>query len=190
MVDRGKSSWLSFVLYSILEKKNYLCTRVLTHCKLVKIQNYTCKQSFSNETAFLKCIHNKIGNVRPSGMLNIFVFIILIDWLIEELNTKLLLINPLIDWLFYLLLKSFHLYRNVIITGEELHNLGLCSAVRAFEQGGIFIVPHLLWHGTSVFSGLIHSPFTTYKGVWKIYYNPDPQDSNIWKTLYVYWITL
>jgi hypothetical protein len=21
----------------------------------------------------------------------------------------------------------------------------------AFEQGGIFIVPHLLWHGTSVF---------------------------------------
>jgi hypothetical protein len=24
-------------------------------------------------------------------------------------------------------------------------------ALRAFEQGGIFIVPHLLWHGTSVF---------------------------------------
>jgi hypothetical protein len=23
--------------------------------------------------------------------------------------------------------------------------------LRAFEQGGIFIVPHLLWHGTSVF---------------------------------------
>ena len=23
-------------------------------------------------------------------------------------------------------------------------NLGLCSALRAFEQGGIFIVPHLL----------------------------------------------
>jgi hypothetical protein len=30
-------------------------------------------------------------------------------------------------------------------------NLGLCSALRAIEQGGIFIVPHLLWHGTSVF---------------------------------------
>jgi hypothetical protein len=27
----------------------------------------------------------------------------------------------------------------------------LCSAFKAFEQGGIFIVPHLLWHGTSVF---------------------------------------
>jgi hypothetical protein len=28
--------------------------------------------------------------------------------------------------------------------GEGLQNLGLCSALRAFEQGGIFIVPHLL----------------------------------------------
>jgi hypothetical protein len=27
----------------------------------------------------------------------------------------------------------------------------LCSALRAFEQEGIFIVPHLLWHGPSVF---------------------------------------
>jgi hypothetical protein len=26
--------------------------------------------------------------------------------------------------------------------GEGLQNLGLCSALRAFEQGGIFIVPH------------------------------------------------
>ena len=29
------------------------------------------------------------------------------------------------------------------MTGEGLQNLGLCSALRAFEQGGIFIVPHL-----------------------------------------------
>jgi hypothetical protein len=33
--------------------------------------------------------------------------------------------------------------------------------LRAFEEGGIFIVPHLLWHGTSVFlvssEGLPHS---------------------------------
>jgi hypothetical protein len=35
-------------------------------------------------------------------------------------------------------------------TGEGLQNLGLCSALRAFEQGGIFIVPQLLWHGASV----------------------------------------
>jgi hypothetical protein len=36
-------------------------------------------------------------------------------------------------------------------TGEWLQNLGLCLALRAFEQGGIFIVPYLLWHRTSGF---------------------------------------
>jgi hypothetical protein len=40
---------------------------------------------------------------------------------------------------------------DVTIAGEGLQNLGLCLALRAFEQGGIFIVPHLLWHRTSVF---------------------------------------
>jgi hypothetical protein len=41
--------------------------------------------------------------------------------------------------------KFFHLHGDVTITGEGLQNLGLCSALRAFELGGIFIVPHLLW---------------------------------------------
>jgi hypothetical protein len=35
----------------------------------------------------------------------------------------------------------------VTIAGDRAANLGLCSAPRAFEKGGIFIVPHLLWHG-------------------------------------------
>jgi hypothetical protein len=39
-------------------------------------------------------------------------------------------------------LSSFH--GDVNITGEGLQNLGLCSVLRAFEQAGIFIVPHLL----------------------------------------------
>jgi hypothetical protein len=47
--------------------------------------------------------------------------------------------------------KIFHLYGDVAITGEWLQNLGLCSVLKAFEQGGILIVPHLLWHGPSVF---------------------------------------
>jgi hypothetical protein len=38
----------------------------------------------------------------------------------------------------------FHLYEDIFITGEGLQNLVLCSAPRAFGQGGIFIVPHLL----------------------------------------------
>jgi hypothetical protein len=33
---------------------------------------------------------------------------------------------------------------DVTITGEGLQNLALCSALTAFEKGGIFIVPHLL----------------------------------------------
>jgi hypothetical protein len=39
----------------------------------------------------------------------------------------------------------------VTITGEGLQNLGLCSSLRAFEQGRIFIVSHLLWARVSVF---------------------------------------
>jgi hypothetical protein len=40
--------------------------------------------------------------------------------------------------------RIFPLYGDVTIAGEGLQNLGLCSAIRAFEHGRIFIVPHLL----------------------------------------------
>jgi hypothetical protein len=41
--------------------------------------------------------------------------------------------------------RIFHLYGDVTITGfKGLQNLGVCSALRAFEQGVIFIVPLLL----------------------------------------------
>jgi hypothetical protein len=61
--------------------------------------------------------------------------------------------------LFSVPLKTFfHLYGDVTIAGEGLQNLGLCSALWAIEQGGIFIVPHLLWHGTSVFPVLSKGP--------------------------------
>ena len=40
--------------------------------------------------------------------------------------------------------RILHVYGDVTIAGEGLQNLGLCSALRAFEQGGISIVPHLL----------------------------------------------
>jgi hypothetical protein len=36
--------------------------------------------------------------------------------------------------------RGFHVYEDI----EGLQNLGLCSALRTFEQGGMFIVPHLL----------------------------------------------
>jgi hypothetical protein len=61
----------------------------------------------------------------------------------------------MIDWLiiygFTLRSRIFHFYGDVTIAGEGLQNLGLCSALRAFVQGGVFIVSHLLWHEASVF---------------------------------------
>jgi hypothetical protein len=54
----------------------------------------------------------------------------------------------LIDCLLIYVLQAsqehFTYYGDATIAGEGLQNLDLCSALRAFEQGGIFIVPHLL----------------------------------------------
>jgi hypothetical protein len=47
------------------------------------------------------------------------------------------------------------------ITGDRAANLGLCSALWAFEQGWIFIVPHLLRHGTSVYTVSSERPAPT-----------------------------
>jgi hypothetical protein len=70
----------------------------------------------------------------------------------------------MIDYIYKFTCRSriFHFkHGDVTIAGKGLQNLGLCSALRAFVQGGIFIVPHLLWHGTSVFpvssEGPLHS---------------------------------
>jgi hypothetical protein len=86
-----------------------------------------------------------------------------------------------IDWLFTSLSRIFHLYRDVSTACEGLQNLGLlvCSALRAFEKGGIFIVPHLLWHG--VFRSHpkdrpIQSPLTTRMGMRRTCSNPDPHE--------------
>jgi hypothetical protein len=73
--------------------------------------------------------------------------------------------------------KIFHLYGNVTIAGERLQNLGLCSALRAFVQRGIFIVQHLL--GPRFFrchpkDRPIQLPVSTHKGMWSIYSNLDP----------------
>jgi hypothetical protein len=57
-------------------------------------------------------------------------------------------LDPFREHCFWTILHGFyrdkHLYEDVIFAGEGLQNLGLCSALKAFEQGGIFIMPHLL----------------------------------------------
>jgi hypothetical protein len=40
--------------------------------------------------------------------------------------------------------RIFHLHGDVTIAGEGLQNLGLYSALSAFEQERIFIEPYLL----------------------------------------------
>jgi hypothetical protein len=74
--------------------------------------------------------------------------------------------------------RVFHLYGDVTIIGEGLQNLGLCSVLRAFDQGVIFIVPHLLWHGALVFlvsseGPPIQSPLMTCMGMQRTYSKPD-----------------
>jgi hypothetical protein len=91
-----------------------------------------------------------------------------------------------VDWLIIYCFTSrsriFLLNGDVTITCEGLQNLGLCSALNAFEQGGIFIVSHLLWHGASVFlvssEGPSHSvaSYDTQR-IWRIYSNLDPHGS-------------
>jgi hypothetical protein len=78
--------------------------------------------------------------------------------------------------------RIFHLYGDVNIISEGLQNLGLCSAFRAIEKEGIFIVP--TWCDTGPpflrshpMDGPIQSPLTTHKGMWRIYSNPDPHRS-------------
>ena len=38
--------------------------------------------------------------------------------------------------------------------------LDLCATLMAIEQWGFFNVPHLLWHGASVFNGYLRGPVT------------------------------
>jgi hypothetical protein len=62
--------------------------------------------------------------------------------------------ETLIDWLSIVLrpAQEFSLkYGNVTIFGVRLQNLGLSSALGVFEQGRIFVVPHLLLHGDWIF---------------------------------------
>jgi hypothetical protein len=65
----------------------------------------------------------------------------------------------MIDWLiingFTSRSRIFHLYGDVTIAGEGLQNLGLCSALRAFEQGKDLYraTPAVTWD--LGFSGLI-----------------------------------
>jgi hypothetical protein len=80
-----------------------------------------------------------------------FLLIWLLNYLlIYVLPKEFSLIYNFICSLFYVPPKKINLYGDLTITSEGLQNLGLCSALRAFEQESIFILPHLWWHVASV----------------------------------------
>jgi hypothetical protein len=93
----------------------------------------------------------------------------------------------LIDWLIILLRPAqefFHLYGDITTTGEGLQNFGLCTELRAFEQGGIFMTCHTCCDtGPRFFPSHpkdcpIQSPLMTHRGMWRIYSYPDPHGSS------------
>ena len=49
--------------------------------------------------------------------------------------------------------RSFHSNGDVTVTGEGL-------ALMAIKQWGFFSVPHLLWHGASIYNGHLRGPVT------------------------------
>jgi hypothetical protein len=80
--------------------------------------------------------------------------------------------------MFYAPLKIFSLTWRCHHYRWRAANFGLCSALRACEQGWIFIVPHLLWNGASVFPVSSEGPpysVTSYdsQGIRRTYSNPD-----------------
>jgi hypothetical protein len=103
----------------------------------------------------------------------------------QQSQFLLIFFNTIIGWLiiygFTSRSRIFHLNGDVTIASEPgLQNLDLCLTFMAFEQGGTFIVPHLLWHGTSVFLVSSEGPpqlvasFDTQGEVWRIYSDSDP----------------
>ena len=93
-------------------------------------------------------------------------------------------IGWLIAYVFTSRSRIFHLYKDVTTAGEGQQNLGLSSALRAFDQGGIFIVPQLLWHGTSVFPVWFEGPpYSVASYDTQVYSTPDPHRSPISRLL-------
>jgi hypothetical protein len=69
----------------------------------------------------------------------------------ERINRK----REVTDWLFSVLrpAQEYFIYMETSplpVKGCKIYAIARRSC-RAFEQGGVFIVPHLLWHGASVF---------------------------------------
>jgi hypothetical protein len=144
-------------------------------------QYFPCKH-MQNYFKFLYCGPNRSGNMTLTIWLCIgssFKYKFELLWVRGFLKRF-----WLTDWfiIYRFTSRIFHLYGDITITSEGLQNLDICSALRAF-----FIMPHLLWHGPSVFrphpkDRPIQSPLTTHEGMWRIYSTLDPHGGKrFWK---------
>jgi hypothetical protein len=84
-----------------------------------------------------------VVDVSPVGVCS-FICIVLNFKTLKMCQKRPIDLIDLIIYCFTSRSRIFHLYGDITIASEGLQNLGLCSALRTFEQGGIFIVPHLL----------------------------------------------
>jgi hypothetical protein len=102
--------------------------------------NFNIFLLFSYHLPFGRCVALRLGNIEsPSSENNLRqVCLDLANGCgeeVEKFRDRLFVYS-----LFKVPLNFSRSYVDIIITSEGLQNLGLCSALRAFEQGGIFIV--------------------------------------------------
>ena len=76
------------------------------------------------------------------------------------------ILNSLVDVFFVCLFGVFRPTRELFTHLDTsplpvtIVNFDLCPALMAIEQLGFFSLPHLLWHGASVYNGYLRGPVT------------------------------
>ena len=121
----------------------------------------------NNETWSLSFDKFDIHHLRVKHQALIFIYSIFFDGsmamiLFKHTNTKfrgIRFVCSLFVWGISPHSRIFQSYWDVTITGEGLH-FDLCSASMAIDQWMFFSVPHLLWHGASVYNGHLRVPIT------------------------------
>jgi hypothetical protein len=141
------------------------CTSTQYHTSLYKLKIYdvvwNCTKATLGELRQIpaSCTRlDEIGRDDPNAKANGVVWDIVCDVVHMDFHNLVhaIMWKIMIGWLTILrLAQEFFTYnlpgRDITIAVEGIKKLGLCSALRALEQAGILIFPHLLWHGSSVF---------------------------------------
>ena len=71
------------------------------------------------------------------------------EWLKDHVTKFICLF---VTW-YFVPLEKFSLISSLYQCWWKAANFDLCSALMAIEQWGFYCVPHLLWHGASVYNG-------------------------------------